>query len=200
MTQNQDKPLDGKPLPEPPEGLLTLEELAQVADRSDQFTRATMDKLRLLVRSLEQFAPQLAYLDALAEDAGLGETRDDRLYAGLLGNQELDRLVEAKASLHPAKVLDPDGSLGIDYSELIHIAEARACRLGEPATLEAIRDKLEGARTAEKTTDDCMGTIVTALLALDPEDALILLRRVRRVYHAHRQQQTDEPGAVEAST
>ncbi len=192
MTKTQHDRLTGKPMPEPPEGLFTLEELAQVADRSDQFTRATMDKLRQLVRSLETFAPQLAYLDALAEDAGLDATRDDRLHAGLQCNQELDRLHQAEDWQHPAEVLDPEGVIGIDYQELVPIAEARARRVDEPVSLLAIRDQLENARAAEQAGQDCVDAFVAALLAGAPQVAEILLRRAARAYRFHRRHQERE--------
>ena len=192
MTKTQHDRLTGKPMPEPPKCLFTLEELAEVADHSDQFTRATMDKLRQLVRSLEMFAPQLAYLEALAQDAGLDETRNDRLHAGLQCSRELDRLHEAEDWQHPAEVLDPQGGIGIDCAELAHIAEARARRVDEPITLLAIREKLENARAAEQARQDCVDAFVASLVAADPEDAEILLRRAERAYRFHRRQQERE--------
>lgn len=194
MTPNQDIALIGKPDPPTDEDLFSFAELAQLADRSDQFSRSTMDKLRILVHSMERFAPQLAYLKALAEDAGLPEDQDDRLHAGWLCNQEFDALQATPAWRHPAEVLDPDGNLGIGYAELIHIAGIRARRAEEPAALQAIGEKLRAAKSAEGPSQDCVDAFVTALLAAEPEDAEILLSRAERAYRFQRRRAEEEGG------
>ncbi len=170
---------------------LTLDDLAHLADSSDQFARETMDRLRHHVRSQPLFAPELAYFEALARDAGLSE-RHDRRRASLQCNDELDRLLAADSWQHPADVLDPEGIVGIGYRELIHIAEARARRAAEPDALHAVRDKLKRARDADQAKTDCVDTFIAALLTHDPEGAETLLRRAARVYRFHREQRQAE--------
>ncbi len=170
-----------------PADLFTLEEVAQLADKTDQFSSAIKDKLRSLVRSDPSYAPQLAELERLAQDAGLPET-NDRLYAGWLFNQEFDRLLEAEDWQHPAEILDPDGNLGIGYQELINIAESRARRLAPTAAAahQEVCRKLSEAHKGKQSKSDCVEVFVNALLTFDPEDAELLLGRAARAYRFHR--------------
>ena len=191
MKRIKDRPTTAKAGHETSSHPLTLEDVAQLADKSDQLSCATMDHLRLFVRSDELFAPQLTVLESMARDAGLGES-NDRLYAGLQCNEELDDLLESRDWQHPAEVLDPEGTLGISYRELIRIAEARARRAEESAALDEVRDKLELALAAEKAKTYCVDAFVAALLAMDSKEAERLLRRATRAYRSH--QRRRQPG------
>ena len=128
--------------------LLTLEELADVADGDALHTQEARDRLARVIQTDPRFAEQLEHLEALARDAGV--KRGSYRGIGLEENQDFDRLLADDGWRDPAEVLDPDGQRGFSYGRLIAIARARAARAEDPSSLHAMRERLERARAASR--------------------------------------------------
>lgn len=126
-------------------GLLTLEELAEVADGDALHTQERRDRLAHVICTDPRFAEQLERLEQLARDAGLGPEWGSYRGVALEENEDFDRLLATDTWRDPAEVLDPDGDRGFSYDCLISIAKARAARAEDPAVLEAVQERLEQA-------------------------------------------------------
>ncbi len=97
---------------------------------------------------------------------------------------------------HPAEVLDPDGTLGIAYRELVRLAEARvagaraaeeqATGTPESARLPEVQEKLERAWAEEKAWEAPIRRIASHLEDHDPEAAELLLTQVLAQYRFRR--------------
>ncbi len=175
--------------------LLTLEDVALLADGADSLPTSTKQRLRQLVLQDPRFSLHLEQLEGLAQEAGLGESQD-RLGAALLVHGHYQQLEKAEGWEHPAEVLDPDGTIGVLHRELLHIARVRA--RGEKTGRSAdILRKLDAAWAEEQRRDEFATGFVTRLLDFDPAEAELLLRRVgQELRWSLRQRQRAEEGTT----
>ncbi len=156
------------------EEVLTLEDVALLIDRTDQFPLDTLQRLRNLVTRDTRFSGHVERLEAMAREAELGESRD-RMNAALLIHRHYRQLEQAEDWWHhPAEVLDPDGTIGVYYKELLAIARARANAGSPPDFL----GKLEAAWVDEQAKNDLAEDFATRLLTFDPSETDQLLFRV----------------------
>lgn len=160
--------------PETPAGALTLEEVAVLVDGTCDFIADDEAKRRLAehIRSDPRLASQVAELEELAREA-----RAPDFGAALAIHQALDALLTAEGRRHPAEILDPDGSAGILYADLAHLARVRERTSGEPGKIRDVRRRLEEALAAERAEDALVERFVGGLLELPPERAVRLIAR-----------------------
>lgn len=168
------------------ETLLTLEDAAHLLGRTDQLPSETIRRLGPVFGSDARFAGHVERLEALARAAGIETDVDDWPATALYCHRDFDRLVATDGWQHPAEVLDPDGSLGICYHELVRIAEARAQRAREPDRLLAIKDRLEQAWADEQARQAPVRDIVTLLRDHDPDAVEQLLSLAAAEYRRQR--------------
>ncbi len=157
--------------------LLTLEDVALLADDSDSLPTETKQRLRNLVIKDPRFRGHLDHLEALAQEAGLGECHD-RLGTALLAHNHYTQLELAEDWEHPAEVLDPEGFIGILYQELIHIGRARAQRADNPERDSKILQQLLAAWADEQARHVFADRVAKHLLEFEPAEAELLLQRV----------------------
>ncbi len=156
---------------------LTLEDVALLADGADSLPHSTKQRLRRLVLNDRRFRRHLKRLEALAQEAGINDSQD-RLGAALLVHSHYRQLAQAKGWQHPAEVLDPDGTVGIHYVELLHIARARAETANGAGRPQEILRQIETAWAAEKRRSDFASGVAEQLADFDPSEAEQLLRRI----------------------
>ena len=168
------------------EDLLTLEDVALLADPQSQIPKATIERLRQLVRSDPRLTPHYDFLEALAEQAQMPES-DGRLYVGLRCLEDLERLVQVEDWQHPAEVLDPTGEKGISYAELIRFVRNLARRDEKGKRYLSVERRLERAWSKEKAGDDLVERFAARLCEYPAADAERLLRQAARRYGLRRQ-------------
>ncbi len=177
------------------EDLLTLEDAALLADPGGQIPKATLDRVRKLVRTDPRVASHYDYLEALADEADLPAT-GDRLFVGLRCLRDVERLEEARDWRHPGEVLDPTGELGISYPELVQLAGMRARQEGERQRYRTVERRLARAWSEEKAGDALAERFAARLCDYQPGDAERLLRQAARLYEVRRQQAAEPREAV----
>ncbi len=137
--------------PEAAKPLLPMEALAALLDGGDQISIQALAALRPVIRSDPRLVDEIRALEALAEEAGLGDGR--QFETALATHAELDQLMRAEGWTHPAEVLDPHDVTGIGYRELVHLAEARVKRAENPNDLRGVIRKLHAAWNDQKAQD-----------------------------------------------
>ncbi len=177
------------------EHVLTLEDVALLADPDGQLPKGTLNRLRPLVRTDPRVNLHFAYLESLADAARMPET-SDRLHRGLRYLEEVERLEAAGDWQHPGEVLDPTGEIGISYPELIQLAGMLARQEGERGRYHSVERRLEGAWSKEKAGDELAERFAARLCDYQPAEAERLLRQAARHYQARRQQAAEPREAV----
>ncbi len=157
--------------------LLTLEDVALLADDSDSLPTDTKQRLRNLVLQDTRFRGHLDHLESLAREAGVGDCHD-RFGTALLAHNHYVQLELADNWEHPAEVLDPEGFIGILYQELIHIARARVQSGDATDRAGKILLQLEGAWAEEQARHAFADRVATHLLTFESAEAEVLLQRV----------------------
>ena len=172
------------------ETLLTLEDLAHLLARNNQLPFATIRKLEQVVRTDSRFAKHVDELEALARDAGIDTALDDWPVAAFYCHRDFDRLVEVEDWQHPAEVLDPDGTLGISYRELMRVAEARAARSREPGRWRELRGRLDRAWREGEANRSPVQSIAAQLSDYEPDTAE---RVLSHAFAEYKRRRSDRP-------
>ncbi len=165
---------------------LTLEEVALVADGLVE-TLST-EGARCLGQVLgtdPRYSAEIEKLQALAEAAGLRPKASFEYFSAAQAlDQALTELLAADGWRHPAEVLDPDGSCGIPYAQLVRLAREREGKAAaeDAAAILDVRQRLEEALAAEMAEDALLERFVARLFDLPPERAMRLLARAGRQY------------------
>ncbi|MEM7587631.1 MAG: hypothetical protein AAF560_29865 [Acidobacteriota bacterium] len=157
--------------------ILTLEDVALLADGAEGLPNATKQRLRAMVLADPRFQGHLDQLEDMAEEAGITEGHD-RYGAALMIHDQYQQLELNRGWLHPAEVLDPEGYLGLHYEELIHLARERAEDAGGNGRADLILRQLEAAWVDEQARREFADRVATRLLEFEPDEAALLLRRV----------------------
>ncbi len=175
------------------ETLLTLEDVAHLLAQAGQLPLETIRKLAPVIATDHRFARHVESLESLARDAGVDTERGDWPLAAFYCQRDFERLLAAEGWQHPAEVLDPDGTLGIAYRELVRLAGARAGRSREPGRLPAVRKRLERAWAEARTKEAPVQSIASQLLDHEPAAAEQLLTQALAEYRCRRRRA--EPSA-----
>ncbi len=169
---------------------LTLEEVALVADGLvETLSDDAANRLGQVIRTDPRFETEIAELEVLAQEAGLGaDDTFECLSVAQAVDETLSVLLDADGWSHPKEVLDPDGSRGIPYPPLIRLARGREGKSAAPEKILQVRQRLEEALAAEMAEDALVERFVARILELPPERAIQLIARAAHQY----EQQLDQ--------
>jgi hypothetical protein len=172
------------------EANLTLEEVALVVDGLvETLGDEGAKRLGEVIRTDPRFSADIEVLEKLAREAGLQPDGSfEYLSAAHALHEALAMLLATDGWRHPAEILDPDGSCGIPYAQLIRLARKREGKSGdeEAATILEVRQRLEKALAAEMAEESLVERFVAGLLDLPQERAVLLLAQAERQYDPHR--------------
>lgn len=161
---------------------LTLKDVAVLLD-GVEVPDGLAGRLAPFLREDSRLKDEIAELELMAQDAGIGQDRPERFTSAYYNDQDFRKLLTAQEWERPEDVLDADK--GFDVDELLSIAKARL-RRSPNALLAEVKERLELAQAKKQAAKKLVDGFLDGLLRLPVKQAEALIAEADRGYRERR--------------